>query len=93
MNEEEENILNAVVDIRLEGISMEELEDKDKKCMEVMHKDVWNDEDWRIVLDYFEPSKEEIYNYVHTRNYELDVFRKQQRKLIKKIKKAKRRRR
>jgi hypothetical protein len=65
----------------------------DRRVEEVLKKDVWNDEDWGIVLDYLEPSELEKNGYIHTRNYLLDVFRKEQKNLIKKIKKAKRRRR
>ena len=65
----------------------------ESKYEEVLKKDVWNDEDWGIVLDCLEPSKLKKNGYIVTRNYELDKFRKEQKLLVKKIKKAKRRRR
>lgn len=71
----------------------------ESKYEEVLKKDVWNDEDWGIVLDCLGPSELKKDGYIvtksieTTRNYELYKFRKEQKLLVKKIKKAKRRRR
>lgn len=65
----------------------------ESKYEEVLEKDVWNDEDWGIVLDCLGPSELKKNGYIHIRNYELYKFRKEQKLLVKKIKKDKRRRR